>query len=136
MTAIYEGPAVRTMYRRLIDRYGGMDAAAALIGVTKTTISRQCSGDQPIRVEHFCPLEDAVEFWPITELLHARIAGRGTTGDLARVSAQMLRELGDVPAACLEMMASGEIEAARIEAQEALAAIEHFLGALSAQGEA
>ena len=67
-------------FRGLVEKVGGVEAAAALISARrgdvmgKATISRYCSGDIPISVEVAVMLEDAADATPITAMMTARLA--------------------------------------------------------------
>ena len=74
--AVYQGPAVRALFKQLVRDFGGVDAAAALLGCAKGTISREVNGGLPVSIAHFCGLEDALERFPITSMLADRRAAR------------------------------------------------------------
>ena len=49
MSRVYEGPAIRAIYRQLVTDFGGVEAAASFFGCSKGTISKECSGDAAIQ---------------------------------------------------------------------------------------
>ena len=47
--AVYQGPAVRALFKQLVRDFGGVDAVAALLGCAKGTISREVNGGLPVQ---------------------------------------------------------------------------------------
>jgi len=134
MTKAYEGPAIRALYAQLIANFGGYDAAAAMLGVAKSTISKQISGELKIHTEQWAEMEDAVGRYPITDMLAARRTARTANARVSLIAA-VLSEIGDVPAALFKLHADGGEEQAIKEATEAHAALGALLSDLRAEAE-
>ena len=96
MRKVYEGAAIRSLYRQLVEDFGGFDAAAAFLGHSKGTISKQCSGDAAIGCDSYGPLEDAVGRWPITLLMSGRLKDTDRAGQISKQADQALREASDL----------------------------------------
>ena len=132
MTRVYEGPAIRTIYGQLVKDFGGMDAAAALLGVAKSTISKQASGDLPLQVHHWAALEDALGRFPITDMLAARRSTCPKRDNINRLIDEALREQADIAPAIFAMLSSGDATALRKEGAEAQSALSSLMEAVHA----
>jgi hypothetical protein len=89
------------LFSRLVESYGGQDAAGALLGITQQRISQLCNpacADDPRLVDHICPLEQALGQDIVTGAL-ARLARNGSfeADDPAK-------EIGDVTLATADIM--------------------------------
>jgi hypothetical protein len=135
MTRVYEGPAIRTIYGQLVKDFGGMDAAAALLGVAKSTISKQASGDLPLQVHHWAALEDALGRFPITDMLAARRSTCPKRDNINRLIDEALRELADVAPAMFSMLSAGDTTSLRKEVPEAQAALNALISAVHSMDE-
>jgi len=133
MTRPYNGPAIRALYRQLVEDFGGVEAAAALLGSTKGSISKEMAGHMQVPVEHWAALEDALEHWPITNLLHGRLEGRGAQGEVEKLVARVIAENGDVANAVVRLLTAGDRTGAIKEVSEAIAAGQRLLEHLQAE---
>ncbi|MBB95620.1 MAG: hypothetical protein CML68_13645 [Rhodobacteraceae bacterium] len=131
MSDIFKGPAIRVMYAQLVRDFGGVEAAAAFLGSTKGTISKETTGAMPVRTGHWGRLEDALQHWPITDMLDARRAP-GRDGEATRRIPHVLRELGDVPAALFAYRETGDATPTLKEVNEAISALNAFRSAMGA----
>lgn len=134
MTRPYDGPAIRALFRQLVDDFGGVEAAASFLRSTKGTISKEMAGHMQIPVEHWAALEDELEHWPITSLLHGRREGRGAQGEVEKLAARVMAENGDVANAILRLLTAGDRAGAIKELSEAIAADQRLLEHLQAEG--
>jgi len=132
MRNVYEGAAIRSLYRQLVDDFGGFEAAAAFLKCSKGTLSKQCSGDAAIGPEHFGALEDAVGRWPITRLLFGRLAERGLPVELSQQAQQALREAADLTPAIFSLLIHGDAGPIQKEGPEAMASLADLLRAVDA----
>lgn len=136
MRKVYEGPAVRALYRQLVDDFGGFDAAAALLRCSKGTISKQCSGDAAIGCDHYGPLEDAVGRKSITILMAGRDGGILGGNPIKTQAEQALREASDLAPAIFALLVDGDSGPLMKEGPEALAALTELLRSVGAGGHA
>ncbi len=132
MRNVYEGAAIRSLYRQLVDDFGGFDAAAAFLKCSKGTLSKQCHGDAAIGPEHFGALEDAVGRWPITRLLFGRLAEGGLPVELSQQAQQALREAADLTPAIFSLLIHGDAGPIQKEGPEAMASLADLLRAVDA----
>ncbi|HDZ82788.1 MAG TPA: hypothetical protein ENH56_16355 [Roseobacter sp.] len=132
MRNVYEGAAIRSLYRQLVDDFGGFDAAATFLKCSKGTLSKQCHGDAAIGPEHFGALEDAVGRWPITRLLFGRLADGGFSVSLSRQAQDTLREAADLTPAIFALLINGDAGPILKEGPEAIAALADLLRAVDA----
>ncbi|MCT4369087.1 hypothetical protein CLG85_001515 [Yangia mangrovi] len=117
---VYRGPAIRALYKQLVADFGGVEAAAHLIGCEKGTISKQMNGHAAIGAEHYGALEDEVGRWPITELMFARRERSSQEVERDALIMSAMRELADVGPALLALAAKGDAAAIMKEGPEAL----------------
>lgn len=90
------------IFRGMVDRVGGVDAAAAILeeayGVaSKGTVSKMCSGHAAITLAAVRALEDALGSYPITIRMFERIGkapGQGNC-DLRAMAARLSRGSGE-----------------------------------------
>ena len=94
------------LFRGLVDRAGGVEAAAAILeeaygACSKGTLSKMASGQARITVDAVRALEDSVGAFPITRRLFERIeAAPGRTAcDLRALAARLSRGSGETVAA-------------------------------------
>ncbi len=132
MRKVYEGAAIRSLYRQLVEDFGGFDAAAAFLGHSKGTISKQCSGDAAIGCDSFGPLEDAVGRWPITLLMSGRLKDTDRAGQISKQADQALREASDLAPAIFALLIDGNAEPLRKEGPELQAALAELLRSVDA----
>ncbi|MAQ82228.1 MAG: hypothetical protein CMH12_03235 [Maritimibacter sp.] len=128
---MFSTPLIRSLYGQLVRDFGGVEAAAFFLECSKGTVSKEVSGQAAVSIDHAVRLEDALGRWPITEVMHRRRRDADGTSDLNAIAAAALREIGDVPPAVLDLVASGETGAAQKELAEARAAIEALERALA-----
>ncbi|QDC11261.1 hypothetical protein FHY55_19380 [Oceanicola sp. D3] len=99
--------ASRAIFRGLVERIGGVDAAAATIearlgACSKGTVSKMCAGHIGVTVEAMRALEDGLGAFPLTTHLFERVGRIGvTTGCLHTLAAQSSIEAGEVHAAII-----------------------------------
>jgi len=136
MRKVYEGAAIRSLYRQLVEDFGGFDAAAAFLGHSKGTISKQCSGDAAIGCDSYGPLEDAVGRWPITLLMSGRLKDTDRAGQISKQADQALREASDLAPAIFALLIEGNAEPLRKEGPELQAALAELLRSVDAGGSA
>lgn len=136
MRKVYEGAAIRSLYRQLVEDFGGFDAAAAFLGHSKGTISKQCSGDAAIGCDSYGPLEDAVGRWPITLLMAGRLKDTDRAGQISKQADQALREASDLAPAIFALLIEGNAEPLRKEGPELQAALAELLRSVDAGGSA
>jgi len=134
MRKVYEGAAIRSLYRQLVEDFGGFDAAAAFLGHSKGTISKQCSGDAAIGCDSYGPLEDAVGRWPITRLMFDRLKGTDAAGQVNTQADQALREAADLAPAIFALLVDGDPEPLRKEGPEAMAALAELMRSVNSGG--
>ena len=127
MRKVYEGAAIRSLYRQLVDDFGGFDAAAAFLGHSKGTISKQCAGDAAIGCDSYGPLEDAVGRKPITTLMAGRDGGLLGATPINAQADQALREAADLAPAVFALLVNGDPEPLRKEGPEAMAALAELM---------
>lgn len=132
MRKVYEGAAIRSLYRQLVEDFGGFDAAAAFLGHSKGTISKQCSGDAAIGCDSYGPLEDAVGRWPITLLMSGRLKDTDRAGQISKQADQALREASDLAPAIFALLINGDAEPLRKEGPELQAALTELLRSVDA----
>lgn len=132
MRKMYEGPAISALYGQLVRDFGGAEAAAAFLNCSKGTVSKEMAGHCSVSPAHFCALEDELGRWPITEMLHSRIAPEKRGGEIALLARAAVKEVGDVPFAVLELLNGGDGQATVKEAREAHEALGRLLEAMEA----
>ncbi len=88
-------PTIAAMFGALVRRFGGVEASAALIearmgACSKSTISKEISGQAMVSIEHVRALEDALGSYPITMMLFERVSEseRRRAGDLRALAAR------------------------------------------------
>ncbi|MEM5542915.1 hypothetical protein WNY61_09195 [Sulfitobacter sp. AS92] len=133
MRKVYEGAAIRSLYRQLVEDFGGFDAAAAFLGCSKGTISKQCSGDAAIGCDSYGPLEDAVGRSPITQLMAGRLKDANGAGEISSQAVQALREAADLAPAIFALLVNGDPEPLRKEGPEAMAALAELMRSVNAE---
>ncbi|MBT9384497.1 hypothetical protein KM176_11560 [Pseudooceanicola sp. CBS1P-1] len=134
MIQVYEGPAIRALFGQMVRDFGGVEAAAALLGCSKGTISKQCNDQMPIPTRHWAAMEDELGRWPITDMLADRRAGRGAKGILQERAAQVIAENGDVANAIFRLLGGGAVDLAVKELREAISASQDLLALLETEG--
>jgi hypothetical protein len=136
MRKVYEGAAIRSLYRQLVEDFGGFDAAAAFLGHSKGTISKQCSGDAAIGCDSYGQLEDAVGRWPITLLMSGRLKDTDRAGQISKQADQALREASDLAPAIFALLINGDADPLRKEGPELQAALAALLRSVDAGSDA
>lgn len=134
MRNVYDGPAIRSLYRQLIEDFGGFDAAAAFLGHSKGTLSKQCSGDAAIGCDSYGMLEDAVGRWPITRLMADRLKNTDAAGQISTKANQTLREAADLAPAIFDLLIHGNADPLRKEGPELQAALTDLLRSVNVEG--
>ena len=134
--AVYQGPAVRALFRQLVRDFGGVDAAAALLDCSKGTISREVNGGLPVSIAHFCGLEDALERFPITSMLADRRAARQVRQEVHDLVLRVVAENGDVSNAAVGLLCAGDPEAVMKELRESISASQQLLARLETEAAA
>ena len=71
-------PVIRGLFRALVARVGGMDAAAAVLAArygaaSKGSVSKMCAGSLGVTIEAVLALEDAIGEAPVTHYLSDRL---------------------------------------------------------------
>lgn len=134
MSSIFDGPVIRSLYKQLVGDFGGVDAAAAFLGCSKGTISKEISGQLNPATGHWGKLEDALDRYPITSLLEDRRRERRESGKSIELIRQLIKENGDVPDAVFKLIETGDATAAIKEIRESIAAGKSLLEKLEAEG--
>lgn len=134
---------IRALMQGLVDRAGGVDAAAALIGarlgadVSKGSISKRNSGQLDWPLVEIMALEDAlgdpcVRHWMFRSLPEVT---EGQT--LLRAAVDAVRESGEAVSAVMDLVSgTGKRSIARREVQEAVTSISGLAALLESEGEA
>ncbi|MGY6705900.1 hypothetical protein [Roseinatronobacter sp.] len=88
------------MFRGLVERVGGVEAAAAVIeqawgAASKGTVSKMCTGQAEITLAAAIALEEALRVYPITTRLFERIGQDFSAGtDLRAMTARLAQDSG------------------------------------------
>jgi DNA-binding transcriptional regulator YdaS (Cro superfamily) len=118
---------VRSLYGQLVREYGGVEATALLLGVSKGTVSKQMSGQAEVAFVHVGILESAVGRYPLTDLFQRRRDVEVGSGEIASLAEIAMTELGDVGPAILRLVTTGDCTSLRKEGPEVIAAIRAVL---------
>jgi hypothetical protein len=116
---------VRGMFQGLVDRAGGVDAAAAVIAAKvgcghKGTVSKMCSGDLAVSIEAAAALEEVIGAYPITEYLAARRGGGAVAGgSIADLAGQSMVSAGAAHSALMRALGDGSAGGSAITKAEA-----------------
>ncbi|MBR9766144.1 MAG: hypothetical protein GYB53_22180 [Rhodobacteraceae bacterium] len=126
---VYDGPAVRALYGQLVRDFGGVEAAAALLGCGKGTVSREVNGSLPVAISHFCALEDELGRFPISTMLMQRSeASRAAQAPLGELMQRVVAENGDVARLVVKALCGGgETGSLAKELREAIEAQQQLL---------
>lgn len=135
-----EAAMIRAFMAGLVDRAGGVDAAAAVIGarlgheVSKGSISKRLAGQLDWPLIEIMALEDAVGDRCVRQWL-ARSLPDATRGhSMMAMVASIAREHGEAVSAVMEFAAGrGDIARARKEVEDALSALTRLAADLEAQ---
>ncbi|WP_407496816.1 hypothetical protein [Pseudooceanicola sp. MF1-13] len=130
--AYSDSKVVRGIYASLVQEFGGGEAVAALLGVSKATVSKQLNENAEIAFVHVAKVEDAVGRYPLTDMLDDRRGEAAKVGERARLAELVGKELGDVPAALVRLVVAGDKDSIRKEAREAMEALERLVCNLDA----
>ncbi|RVV99720.1 hypothetical protein EKE94_03305 [Mesobaculum littorinae] len=130
MTRVYEGAAVRALYGQLVKDFGGPVAVGAFLGISQGTVSKQTKGEATIGCEHYGPLEDELERFPITDLMDGRRDRMSGQSDVQRLAMIALKETGDLGPAVLDYIATGDPTKLRKEGPEAGSALDQLMQAI------
>lgn len=93
-------PILAHLFRGLVARVGGVDAATAILeeaygAASKGTVSKMTSGQAHVTLAAAQALEDALGLYPITVRLFERISARpGPALDLRAMTARLARDSG------------------------------------------
>lgn len=93
-------PIQAHLFRGLVARVGGVEAAAAILeeaygAASKGTVSKMTSGQAQVTLAAAQALEDALGIYPITVRLFERIAARpGKAQDLRTMAARLAQDSG------------------------------------------
>lgn len=124
---------IRAFMAGLVDRAGGVDASAALIGartgadVSKGTISKRNAGHLDWPLVEILALEDAVGDPCVRRWLMRSLPEEQDSRDLMQHAAEVYREAGDAAGAAMDLASGrGNRTQARKEVAEALAALERL----------
>lgn len=139
----YETPALRQTFASLLRKAGGGAAVVMVIKemtgrcMSEGTLSKIKNGDMRFDWELGFILEDVVGQYPIRAHLNARRQDACGKSDLQIVAEAALREIGDVPAAVLHGVATGDFAPLLKEGPEGLAALQDLMNRVKvAQDEA
>jgi hypothetical protein len=133
MSSRYDSPALRTIFASLIRKAGGgpsvIVAVEELTGrkMSVGTLSKISNGDMRMDWEVAFILEDIVEEFPFQEYLNARRDQTISQSDQHRLALAALKEIGEVPAAVLHFITTGESTLLEKEGAEGSAAIQALL---------
>ena len=95
MRNVYEGAAIRSLYRQLVDDFGGFDAAATFLKCSKGTLSKQCHGDAAIGPEHFGAQDTLREAADLTPAIFALLIN-GDAGPILKEGPEAIAALADL----------------------------------------
>jgi hypothetical protein len=129
----YETPALRQTFASLVKKAGGGAAVVMVIkemtgrNMSEGTLTKIKSGDMRFDWELSFILEDVVGEYPIRAHLDARRQAACGKSDLQIVAEAALREIGEVPAAVLHGVATGDFEQLLKEGPEGMAALQDLL---------
>jgi len=129
----YETPALRQTFASLVKKAGGGAAVVMVIkemtgrNMSEGTLTKIKSGDMRFDWELSFILEDVVGEYPIRAHLDARRQDACGKSDLQIVAEAALREIGEVPAAVLHGVATGDFEQLLKEGPEGMAALQDLL---------
>lgn len=93
-------PILAHLFRGLVARLGGVDAATAILeeaygAASKGTVSKMTSGQAQVTLAAAQALEDALGVYPITVRLFERISARpGSVPDLRAMTARLAQDSG------------------------------------------
>lgn len=93
-------PILAHLFRGLVARLGGVDAATAILeeaygAASKGTVSKMTSGQAHVTLAAAQALEDALDIYPITVRLFERISARpGPATDLRTMTARLAQDSG------------------------------------------
>lgn len=119
----------RTIFAGLVQRLGGVDAAAAVLearfGVgCKGTVSRWCAGHSGVTLDAVVALEDALGSYPLTRRLAERIAAPvPARADMQALTAESSVASGQAHAALIRAMSALSPGGAEITAEEGAEAL-------------
>jgi hypothetical protein len=122
--SITDGPAVRGMFKQMVSDFGGVQAAAALLGCNIGTISKQANGDMKLCTEHYIKLEDALGVKTISKFLYNRDVGGESASDTNKLASSVLKEVGDIGPAILKWISEDDVDAFLKEGPEAISILE------------
>lgn len=120
-----EHDVIRTrIFRGLVERVGGVDAAAAILeeaygACSKGTVSRMATGQAAITVAAARALEDTLGVYPITIRLFERIGARpGKPCDLRAMAARLSRGSGETVSSLILAFSDVSPEPEHLTAEE------------------
>ncbi|VDC28242.1 hypothetical protein [Pseudogemmobacter humi] len=130
---------IRALMQGLVDKVGGVDAAAALIGarlgteVSKGSISKRNSGQLSWPLDEIMALEDAAGDPCVRRWLARSLPEIAQGHNLMQAAAEAVRESGEAVSAAMDYASGrGCRSTARKEAQEALTAVKGLASLLEA----
>ena len=133
-----DGAMIRSFMAGLVDRAGGVDAAAALIGartgadMSKGTISKRNAGHLDWPLVDIMALEDAVGDQCVRRWLKRTLPEEQDNQDLIQHAAEVFREAGEAAGAAMDL-ASGRGN--RVKTCKEIAEAQAALGRLAAHVE-
>lgn len=129
----YETPALRQTFASLVKKAGGGAAVVMVIKemtgrcMSEGTLTKIKSGDMRFDWELSFILEDVVGEYPIRAHLDARRQEACGKSDLQIIAEAALREIGEVPAAVLHGVTTGNFDPLLKEGPEGMAALQDLL---------
>ena len=129
----YETPALRQTFASLLRKAGGGAAVVMVIKemtgrcMSEGTLSKIKNGDMRFDWELGFILEDVVGEYPIRAHLDARRQEACGKSDLQIIAEAALREIGEVPAAVLHGVTTGNFDPLLKEGPEGMAALQDLL---------
>ncbi|MEP2717326.1 hypothetical protein [Pseudophaeobacter sp.] len=129
----YETPALRQTFASLVKKAGGGAAVVMVIKemtgrcMSEGTLTKIKSGDMRFDWELGFILEDVVGEYPIRAHLDARRQEACGKSDLQIIAEAALREIGEVPAAVLHGVTTGNFDPLLKEGPEGMAALQDLL---------
>lgn len=131
--------AIRAIFAGMVQRLGGVDAAAAVLEARygtgcKGTISRMCAGHAGVTVEAAVAIEDALGSYPLTRRLAERMGGTlPAPASLQVLAAQSAVESGAAQAALITALSPDSPGGADLTPAERAAALAKAVTARDAQ---
>jgi len=117
-------PILAHLFRGLVARLGGVDAATAILeeaygAASKGTVSKMTSGQAQVTLAAAQALEDALGVYPITVRLFERISARpGSVPDLRAMTARLAQDSGCAVSSLVMAFSGASVDPDRLTEDE------------------